>query len=177
STPEPRPSLGAVLTIADLPFHSAPPDGLLGIDWGRPGFVDEDHLGFGWGKVPRLELIGVSDRSARLLLNPLVLALHSAERDEDEDPDTPFDLELVVDGERLHLPLDRFLAVWLPKLPPSLDVVLALCNPTGFRFSRPPLPDGARCWAALGDVDSSARLDPTTQETTWALSARSWFNP
>lgn len=169
--------MGAVLTIAGLPFQSAPPDDLLGIDWGRPGFVDEDHLGFGWGVVPRLELVGVSDRSSRLLVNPLVLALHSAERDEEQDEATPFDLELVVDGERLHVPLEKFLGVWLPRLPPADDVVLALCNPTGFRFSRPHLTDATRCWAALGDVDSSARFDPTTQETTWALSARSWFNP
>lgn len=166
--------MGAVLTIADLPFRPAPPDDLLGIDWGRPGFVDEDHVGFGWGFVPRLELVGLSDRSRRLLTNPLVLALHSAERDEDDAADTPFDLELVVNGERLHVPLERFLEVWLPRLPETNDVVLAVCNPTGFRFGRPRWMSGARCWAALGDVDSSAQNDPITQETTWALSARSW---
>lgn len=166
--------MGAVLTIADLPFRPAPPDDLLGIDWGRPGFVDEDHVGFGWGLVPRLELVGVSDGSSRLLTDPLVLALHSAERDGDTAADAPFDLELVVDGERLHVPLERFLEVWLPRLPRTHDVVLALCNPTGFEFVRPRLRDGTRCWAALGDVDSSARIDPITQETTWALSARGW---
>lgn len=165
-----------VATIADLPFKPAPPDDLLGIDWGRPGFVDEDHIGFGWGLVPCLELVDTDNRAPRMLSGALVLALHSADRAAgDVDDNTPFDLELEVDGERLHIPLERFLEVWLPKLPRADDLVLALCNPTGFRFSRPQSAKTTRCWAALGDVDSSARRDPTTQETTWALSARSWM--
>lgn len=162
--------------IADLPFRPAPPDELLGIDWGRPGFVDEDHDGFGWGLVPRLELVGTDDGpeggERRLLEGALVLALHSAERE--ATATGPFDLELVVDGERLHVPLERFLEVWLPRLPPADELVLAVCNPTAFRFTRPSAARATRCWAALGDVDSSARRDPTTHETTWALSARSW---
>lgn len=157
--------------IADLPFRPAPPDDLLGIDWGRPGFVDDEHEGFGWGLVPRLELVGTDDGTTHLLEGALVLALHSADR---EDGTAPFDLELVVEGERLHVPLDRFLEVWLPSLPEAKDLVLAVCNPTAFRFTRSSAARATRCWAALGDVDSSARRDPITHETTWALSARSW---
>jgi hypothetical protein len=160
-----------VATIADIPFQQAPPDDLLGIDWGRPGFVDEDHLGFGWGIVPRLRLVGTSPYSRVDLDNALVLALHSADRAPDSD--APFDLELVIAGERLHVPLDRFLAVWLPKLPAATDVVLALCNPTAWPLARPPLAAGARCWCATSDVDSSAEVSAATA-TTWILTAQTW---
>lgn len=157
-----------VATIADLPFSMAPPDDLLGIDWGRPGFVDEDHQGFGWGIVPRLSLI--STRSERIeLRDALVLALHSAERG--HSGSGPFDLEFVVDGETLHVPLDRFLEVWLPRLPPSPELVLAVCNPTAFPLRRPPLPERTRVWAPVGNVDSSAQHQ---SDTTWLLTAQSW---
>lgn len=161
-----------VTTIAELPFREALPDDLLGIDWARPDALDEDHTGFGWGHVPRLTLAASLTRDEVLLEDPLVLALHSADRPAEADRGAPFDLELVVAGERLHLPLERFLAVWLPRLPPSTDIVLAVCNPTGYPIPRPPgLPAMTRLWVPTGDVDSSAIH---TDTTTWVLTARTW---
>lgn len=165
-----------VATIADIPFPQTPPDDLLGIDWGRPGFVDDDHTGFGFGVVPRLLLR--SPTTSTLRTAPLVLALHSADRDPLAPPSAPFDLELDVFDERLHVPLERFLAVWLPRLPHAADLVLALCNPTAYPLTRPAgLATSTRFWYALSDVDSFAESDspaPGLVTTTWGLAAHQW---
>ncbi len=177
-----------VATIADIPFLQTPPDELLGIDWGRPGFVDDDHTGFGFGVVPRLVLR--SQTTSTLLAPPrvpLVLALHTADRDPLTPSDAPFDLELDIGDERLHVPLDRFLAVWLPRLTTAhhpTDLVLALCNPTNHPLVRPPqLAPSTRFWYASSNVDSFAEQGapgpnpaPLSPDhlTTWGLAAQQW---
>lgn len=177
-----------IRTIADLPFRRLPPDELLGIAWDRPGFVDDDFTGFGFGLVPRLRLAatapldevrsGPNPGAQYALAAPLVLALHSAERSPGSGPDDDFDLELEAEGERLHVPLARFLAVWLPRLPElhgCTDLVLALCNPTGYPIPRPPaLPPSCRFWYGVSDVDSFAERDVDGQPFH-GLSATRWM--
>lgn len=178
-----------VATIADIPFLQTPPDELFGIDWGRPGFVDDDHTGFGFGVVPRLLLRSPTIETLLAAPRvPLVFALHSADRDPLTPADAPFDLELDIGDERIHVPLDRFLAVWLPRVTTAVnptDLVLALCNPTGYALGRPPgLAASTRFWYATSDVDSFGQQDSTFSSkpakrsrddlTTWGLTAQQW---
>lgn len=152
---------------------------MLGIAWDRPDFVDDDATGFGWGIVPRLMLTG-DDGAGVMLEAALVLALHNAPEPEGAVladgrslEQHGFDLEFAVDGERLHVPLERFLAAWLGRLPRAVEVVLALCNPAARAVARPVgLAAGSRLWWAQGNVDSWAEDDGG--KVTWGLSAGRW---
>ena len=161
--------------IAALPFTPLGPDALLGLDWSRPGVVDDDYRGFGWGFVPHLVLEGDEGVYAELAA-PLVLALHNAPPEDAVDGGDKGDflLEFDVDGERLHVGLEAFLRVWLPQLPATETIVLALCNPEGKVLGRPTgLPAGTRLVHALGDVDSWGE-DDGHGHITHGLRARAW---
>ncbi len=144
--------------LAELPFRRSPLFDLLGFELGREA-LDLDYTGFGWAEPPRITLESTGQASldgrglvaVRVIEEPLLLALHSAE----DAPPMAGDilLELVLGQERsVATPLSRFLAEWLPRLPAHKPVVLALCNPQ--RATLPPLPGGRELWYGLGDVDS-----------------------
>lgn len=138
----------AVPRLAELPFRRSPLFELLGFELGRE-VLDLDYTGFGWAEPPRITL--ESPGQVRVIEEPLLLALHSAE---DAPPMTgDILLELVLGQERsVATPLSRFLAEWLPRLPAHKPVVLALCNPQRVTLSA--LPAGRELWYGLGDVDS-----------------------
>jgi hypothetical protein len=155
-----------------LPFRVQAPDALLGLDWARPGTVDDDYRGFGWGFVPGL-VLGSACEPRVMLASPLVLALHNAPP-EDALESTGFLLEFDIDGERLHVELEAFLKVWLPRLPTADTVVLALCNPERRELPRPRgLSGGTRFIHALGDVESWGEDDGRGQVVR-GLRAEAW---
>jgi hypothetical protein len=113
--------------IQDLPFQRLPCFELLGFDRDRY-FVDREYAGYGWALPPRITLDGRD--SMAVVESPLLLALHSF----DDSPALEGDilLEFVLEGSAdgsVAVPLSRFLADWLPRLPDSSSIVLALCNP------------------------------------------------
>lgn len=167
-----------ITTIAELPFASKAPGALLGVSLGRGEGVDTSFTGTGWGRVSPLALEAPGAPAVRLR-DALVLALHGGDDDPGEAPRPaargPWDLEFQLPGETLLVPVERFLAVHLPRLPPAADVVLALCNPLHRPLARPPaLAPGARLWYALGNVDSFAEPDPLGRPL-YGLAATQWI--
>lgn len=155
--------------IADLPIHEREPLDLLALTDERLA-VDRDYGGFGWAWVDGLELSAPA-RPSLWLPRALVLALHSA----DEQPDADdVELEFEVDGEIVRAPLSKLLAVQLSRLPPSDDVVLALCNPNDAPVRVPVGVVDRRIHYAFGDVTSW--LDHDRDETQHIrLTARRWM--
>lgn len=143
-----------VSAIAELPFHRRPPLELLGLTETRDT-VDLDYTGFGWAVVEHLALASTATGQVDDLTDALVVAVHAA----DDGPAMTADVELeFVIGERgLLVPLTRFLATWLPRLPTARAVVLAACNP--HRATLPTV-DGRAYHYGLGPVDSWLDLAP-----------------
>ena len=115
--------------LADLPFARRPPLELLGLTEDRAE-IDTDYAGFGWTRVERLWL----DDGAALA----------------DDVELEFELGEV----RAIAPLSAFLARWLPRLPTTSSVVLALCNPHHARLPAPAAAAGRPVWYGRGPVDS-----------------------
>jgi hypothetical protein len=139
----------ALDSVLELPFHERPVHELLHFDDDRVE-VDRQYAGFGWTRSSRIwlgsqqggELIAVDDA--------LVLALHSAD---DAPPlEDDIDLEFELPGaESVIVSAKLFLARWLPKLPRSSAIVLAVCNPhhATLRF-----PTSTPLWYPTGDAES-----------------------
>jgi hypothetical protein len=163
-------------SLAELPFERDEPRALLGLVPGTDGEwrsePDHDYGRFGWAEVEGLVLEG--DDGARRRVGPaLVLALHSTDEPSPDDGVIELELELhdVADDARadagddasedvepaeplvIRAPLDRFLDVWLPRLPASAGhVVLALCNPLHLDPARPASLGPRNLHYAYGDV-------------------------
>lgn len=159
-------------SLAEIPFEREPVLALLGLRPGPDGAwrrePDFDYARFGWAEAEALVL--EADDGTRELVGPaLVLALHSTD---DPSPDAGvIELELDLHDEAdaddadaeplvIRAPLDRFLDVWLARLPSAAPhVVLALCNPLRLDPARPAALGTRRLHYAYGDVLSWLDLD------------------
>lgn len=136
------------MNVLDLPFIERPVLELLHFDDDRVE-VDRQYAGFGWTRLERIwlgtkqggELIAVDD--------VLLLALHSADGAAPQSDD--IDLEFELRTESVIVNLGLFLSRWLPKLPRSSNIVLAMCNPhrATLRF-----PTATPIWYPTGDAES-----------------------
>ena len=157
-----------ISSIADLPFDEQDPLTLLGFDvHGERTDPDMDFYGFGYARVDELWLTCEGDpEPLPPVRDALLLALHVAPHDEEEDDEPLADdvlLEFWIDepdGEgnddyALTALLSRFLELWLPRVSSDESaIVLALCNPHGAVIARPSLPGGQPIYYATGDVIS-----------------------
>lgn len=143
------------MRLRDLAFRAGEVDDVLGLAHAGTT-VDTDFVGYGWCAPPAIWL----DDGARCerVDAPVVVALHAA----DDAPALADDvlLAFVVDDgagvAAVTALLSTFLAAWLPALPPTGPLVLAVCNPQRARLA-PRLTQlaPARTWfIADGDVDS-----------------------
>lgn len=123
----------AALAIADLPFRERPVLELLHLDEDR-ALPTREYAGFGWAQVDELWL-AIGENDGERVTDALVLALHSA--DDGEVLADDIELELELPERTVTVLASDFLARWLPKLPPSRAIVLALCNPHGATLQRP----------------------------------------
>jgi hypothetical protein len=139
-----------VSTIAELPFAERPVLELLHLEDEDRREPDPDYAGFGWARVPRVELAGAG---GGVVEHALLLALHSADDGEarSDDVELEFVLPAPSDGSVTVL-LSAFLARWLPRLGgDQRAIVLVMCNPhrATLRVTAPvPVHYG------LGDVES-----------------------
>jgi hypothetical protein len=156
-----------ITRLADLPIVEREPLELLALRHERLA-VDRDYAGFGWAWVDGLELSAPA-RPSVVLPRALVLALHSADEQVDDDD---VELEFEVGAEIVRAPLSRVLAVKLPALPSFDELVLALCNP-GRVAVRSPAGTAGRIHYGLGDVTSWLDRDADGREHI-RLAARSW---
>jgi hypothetical protein len=131
------------MTIYDLPFRERAVQDLLHFEDGRV-HVDADYAGYGWARVGELWLDHHHVRDA------LVLALHSADDAEPFADDVELEFELP-NAPPVSVLVSAFLAKWLPRLPRTEALVLALCNPHRAALSRP---SDAAFYYANGDVES-----------------------
>jgi hypothetical protein len=130
--------------IAELPFHERPVRELLNLD-GKRAVPDHDYAGYGWARVDEIWL----DDDTRVR-DALVLALHTADDAERIKDDVELEFELP-DHAPVATLASQFLATWLPRLPRTNAIVLALCNPhreTLHATTQVPL------YYAHGDVES-----------------------
>jgi hypothetical protein len=138
-------------TIAALPFGERPPLALLHLEEGRAA-PDPDYAGYGWCRVPRVELAGPA--GVAVVEDALLLAVHSC----DDGEALPDDIELEFElggAASVTVLLSTFLARWLPRLPAEpRAIVLVACNPHRARLSRPPAAAGRPVHYAVGDVES-----------------------
>ncbi|MBA3461913.1 MAG: hypothetical protein H0T46_18275 [Deltaproteobacteria bacterium] len=137
-----------VRSVAELPFLERPVLELLNLVEERE-LPDHDYAGFGWARVDSLWL-AVGD-AEQPIVDALVLALHSADDGEPIADDVELEFELP-DGS-VGVLASTFLDRWLPVLPRTKSVVLALCNAHRAELRRPagattPIHYG------LGDVES-----------------------
>ncbi len=132
-------------TILELPFVERAPLDLLGFDGDRDT-VDLDYAGFGWARIDRVWL---DDGATRVAVDDaLVLALHAA--DDGEVLADDVELEFADDGGAVTVLCSTFLDRWLPRLPATDAIVLALCNPHRARLAARPRP----IHYGLGAVDA-----------------------
>jgi len=162
---------GAPRSLAELPFERRDPLGLLDLqarpDGTRRAEPNLDYAGFGWAELDALVLEG--DDGTREHLGPaLVLALHTPDDPAPEADSLELMFELALGrgaGEPpeelvVLAPLERFLAVWLPRLPAHAPhVVLALCNPRSLDPPRPAGLGSRQLRYAHGDVQAWLDLD------------------
>ena len=160
----------AISSVLELPFHRQAPLVALGFEAGRQA-LNVEHTGYGWCQPRRLWLqSGDGDGASgqpRLLVAPLVLALHSADDGPTLDGDVV--LEFALPGAApVMAPLSLFLSKWLPRLlaeaggpadaaadaPANGAIVLAMCNPHRVVLPLPAAAGGRTLWYGLGDVDS-----------------------
>ena len=138
-----------IASIADLPFVEGAAEDVLGI--GERATIDLAYGGFGWTRVPRLALEDARGE-VREVPDALVLALHA-----DDDGEARADdvlLDFTIGARSITCWLSAFLARWLPRLPASDAIVLAMCNPHGAVLRAP-----AGALHALGPVDSWLDVD------------------
>jgi hypothetical protein len=134
--------------IADLPFVERPILDLLHFDEARSE-VDRQYAGFGWARIDRIWLGSTHGGELTAVDDALVLALHSA----DDGAPLPDDVELEFElpTQSAIVSLRAFLDRWLPKLPRTSSIVLAMCNPhhATLRFAT-----AQPLWYATGDAES-----------------------
>lgn len=159
----------AITRLTDLPLVRKDPLDLLALNAERLA-PDREYAGFGWAWVHDLELAAPA-RPSVVLPRALVVALHSADEQVDTDD---IELEFDLAGDLVRAPLSRVLAVKLPELPPTEDIVLALCNPAGTIVTTPTSVLGTRLHYAFGDVTSWLDRDEHGGEHV-RLSARRWL--
>jgi hypothetical protein len=147
-------------SLAEIPFEREPALALLGLQPGPDGAwrrePDCDYAGFGWAEAEVL-VLEAADGTRKVVGPALVLALHSTD---DPSPDAGvIELELDLHDEAeaeplvIRAPLDRFLDVWLARLPSAAPhVVLALCNPLRLDPARPAALGARQLHYAYGDV-------------------------
>ncbi len=123
----------STLTIADLPFRERPVLELLHLDEDRDA-PSRDYAGFGWAQVDELWL-AIGEDDGERVTDVVVVALHSA--DDGEVLAEDIELELELPDRAVTVLASDFLARWLPMLPPSRAIVLALCNPHAATLHRP----------------------------------------
>ncbi len=159
------------MKIAELPFHERPVVELLAVDRA----TDPEYAGYGWAKVDRLDLstdrttrrrlLSTDRRPLRRLEDVLVVAVHAS----DDGPALADDIELTFElppgagEERVRVLASAFLERWLPLLPPSSAIVLAMCNEHGAELRRPaaatvPVHYGIGNVYALQDLDRGDRI-------------------
>src|SRR5262249_40390109 len=106
-----------------------------------------------------------------VLPRALVVALHSAD-DQPEGDDVELLFELP--DQSVLVPLSKWIPIVLPTLPPSSELVLALCNPRAVRIGAPTSPGHAVVHYALGDVTSWLDYPDGLPDGRVRLSARRW---
>jgi len=152
--------LQAPQSLAEIPFEHEEPLALLGLRPGPDGAwrrePDLDYGRFGWAEAEAIVLED-HDGERRTVGPALVLALHSTDEPSPDDAVIELEFELALDGEPeplvIRAPLDRFLDVWLSRLPASAPhVVLALCNPLRHDPARPAALGPRHLHYAHGDV-------------------------
>jgi hypothetical protein len=151
-------------TIAELPFRERRAIELLHLE--EPGEVDLSYAGFGWARMDAIWLLddrlrtpsgsaarpggaGACDRE-HCVEDALVLALHSADDGEPLADDIELEFELAPNDSVLVL-ASAFLAKWLPRLPRTREIVLAMCNPHRATLA---IPSEVPIHYAQGDVES-----------------------
>jgi hypothetical protein len=152
------------MKIADLPFRERPVEELLNLVEYRER-PEHDYAGYGWARVPRLVLVeeakprknqGADTEpialidEGRVVTDSLLIAVHTA----DDAPAIANDLQLefVVMKGPVAVMASKFLATWLPMLPPQIPIVLCVCNP--YRAQLRSLDVGRTLWLPMGDVQS-----------------------
>jgi len=156
-----------VRTIADLPFRERPVLELLHLEDEARLAPDPDYAGFGYARVPHLELAGAAGAGLGVD-DALLIAVHSA--DDGEALADDVELEFVLDGGSVSVLLSAFLAGWLPRLPAGARaIVLVLCNPHRAVLPHPAAAGPLPVHYAEGDVESW--LDP---DGTLRLVAATW---
>lgn len=163
-------------SLAEIPFAREEVLALLGLRPGPDGAwrsePDHDYARFGWGTAEALVL--EAENGTQQVVGPaLVLALHSTDEPSPNAGVIELELELNDDATEpaepaedaeplvIRAPLDRFLDVWLPRLPSTAPhVVLALCNPLRLDPERPAALASRHLHYAYGDVLSWLDHDP-----------------
>jgi hypothetical protein len=162
------------MRLEDLRFEARDPLSLLGIVRGRAE-PDLEFAGYGYARVPELELVG-ADGPSTLVYDALVLALHTPDEPDETSTELELEFELELDGELVSalVPLHRFLELAAaPLVGDATDVVLALCNPQSLRPTPPSwLVGPRRLHFATGDV--IAWLDEHDGRETIRLHAERW---
>lgn len=157
-------------SLAEIPFEREEVLPLLGLRPGPDGAwrsePDHDYASFGWAEAEAL-VLEAEDGTRQIVGPALVLALHSTDEPSPSAGVIELELELhdgsAEDAEPLVLraPLDRFLEVWLPRLPSTAPhVVLALCNPSRLDPELPAALASRHLHYAYGDVLSWLDHDP-----------------
>ena len=136
--------------LAALAFRERPARELLALDRDHP---DPEFEGYGWARVDRLWLAG-DHGWPRRLDQVLVIAAHAADDGIAQADD--IELDFAVPGGLLRVQATAFLRAWLPRLPPSRTIVLAMCNPHGATLR----PVSATAALHYGTGDVRAWLDP-----------------
>lgn len=154
----------AALTIAGLPFHEQPLVELLHLDVDRAQ-PSRDYAGFGWARTAQLWL-AVGEEPGRRIDDALVLALHSS--DDAEPMADDIELEFELPDRAVTVLASTFLARWIPQLPTTSAIVLALCNPHRAALRRPP-GTSAPILYGMGDVASWRETDDRI-----TLTAEAW---
>jgi hypothetical protein len=142
------------LTIASLPFEERPIAVLLDLEVARDA-PSRDYEGFGWARGATLWL-EAADGTAQRVDDALVIALHTA--DDAEAIEGDLELELTLPERSVTVLASAFLERWLPKLPASAAVVLAICNPHHTMLRRPAAATGP-IYFGRGDVASWRETD------------------
>lgn len=159
----------APLAIAELPFLERPVRELLHLEVDREA-PSRDYAGFGWARAAELWLESAHDPAQRIV-EPLVLALHTAD---DAEP-LAGDLELAFElpDRSVTALASAFLARWLPRLPQGRAIVLAVCNPHRAVLERPAAAT-VPVHYGVGDVASWREPSGDESQERIILTAEAW---
>lgn len=132
------------MKILELPFRERPVRELLHLDEDRDA-PDVEYAGFGWARVDEIWL------DEQCVRDVLVLALHASDVGTPLADDIVLGFELAATQSVTAL-ASAFLDKWLPALPRTDVVVLALCNPHRAELRKPAA--APTLYYADGNVDS-----------------------